>query len=68
MLYLFLYDVWTDLYGKDFADRMAGIERRIGPSYEVAWAWALAMNREERQTRLAALRTMSAPPSEDVLR
>ena len=22
LLYLFLYDVWTDLYGRDFADRM----------------------------------------------
>ncbi|MET1112857.1 MAG: hypothetical protein ABWX67_15160, partial [Allosphingosinicella sp.] len=56
LLYLFLYDVWTDLYGREFADRMAGIERRIGPAYEVAWAWALAMTREERRARLRALR------------
>lgn len=56
LLYLFLYDVWTDLYGRDFADRMVSIERRIGPAYEAAWTWALAMTREERQARLAALR------------
>jgi hypothetical protein len=56
LLYLFLYDVWTDLYGRDFADRMVSIERRIGPAYESAWTWALAMTREERQARLAALR------------
>ena len=31
LLYLFLYDVWTDLYGRAFADRMVAIERRIGP-------------------------------------
>jgi hypothetical protein len=59
-LYLFLYDVWTDLYGRAFADRMVGIERRIpGPyDYDAAWTWALAMTREERRTRLLALRMM----------
>lgn len=56
LLYLFLYDVWSDLYGRAFADRMVSIERRIGPAYETAWTWALAMTREERQARLAALR------------
>jgi hypothetical protein len=56
LLYLFLYDVWTDLYGRDFADRMVSIERRIGPGYEAAWGWALAMTREERQARLRSLR------------
>jgi hypothetical protein len=59
LLYLFLYDVWTDLYGQAFADRMVSIERRIGPGYESAWSWALAMSREERQARLAALRAQS---------
>ena len=60
LLYLFLYDVWTDLYGPAFADRMVGIERRIGPAYESAWAWALAMSREQRQARLASLRAQLA--------
>jgi hypothetical protein len=59
LLYLFLYDVWTDLYGQAFADRMVGIERRIGPAYESAWNWALAMTREQRQARLGALRAAS---------
>lgn len=59
LLYLFLYDVWTDLYGRDFADRMVSIERRIGPAYESAWTWALAMTREQRQARLRALRAQS---------
>jgi hypothetical protein len=59
LLYLFLYDCWADLYGRDFADRMVGIERRIGPAYEAAWTWALAMTREERQARLAALRAQA---------
>ena len=57
LLYLFLYDVWTDLYGQEFADRMVRIERRIpGPyDYDAAWSWALAMTREQRQARLRAL-------------
>ena len=37
-------------------DRMVRLERRIGPEYDGAWAWALAMTREERQARLRALR------------
>ena len=58
LLYLYLYDAWTDLYGEAFAERMAGIESSIpGPyDYAEAWRWALSMTREERQARLAALR------------
>ena len=63
LLYLFLYDAWTDLYGQDYADRMVSIERRIAPAYEEAWAWALAMTREERQARLAALRKRTLEPA-----
>ena len=61
ILYLFLYDAWTDLYGRDFADRMVSIERRIpgGYDYDAAWTWALAQSREERQERLRMLRNGS---------
>ncbi|MEA3042477.1 MAG: hypothetical protein QOH47_315 [Sphingomonadales bacterium] len=61
LLYLFLYDVWTDLYGRAFADRMVSIERRIrsGYDYDAAWTWALAMTRAERQARLRALRAQA---------
>ena len=55
LLYLFLYDVWSDLYGRDFADRMVRIERRIGGNYAAAWDWTLAMTREERRARLRGL-------------
>jgi hypothetical protein len=63
VLNLFLYDVWTDLYGRAFADRMVSIERRIGGRYDYdsAWTWALAMTREERQARLGALRAGRVP-------
>lgn len=58
LLYLFLYDAWTDLYGSDFADRMVSIERRIpgGYDYDAAWTWALGHSREQRQAMLRALR------------
>ena len=58
LLYLFLYDAWSDLYGRDFADRMVEIERRIpGPyDYDAAWTWALTQSRAERQARLETLR------------
>jgi hypothetical protein len=58
LLYLFLYDVWTDLYGRGFADRMVSIERRIpgGYDYDAAWTWALSQSRAQRQERLRALR------------
>ena len=67
LLYLFLYDAWTDLYGREFADRMVAIERRIPGAYDydAAWTWALAMTREERQARLAELRT-ARPAAEPV--
>ncbi|MDQ4086961.1 MAG: hypothetical protein M3177_02940 [Pseudomonadota bacterium] len=57
LLYLFLYDVWNDLYGREYADHMVRIERRIpgGYDYDAAWTWALAMTREERQARLRGL-------------
>jgi hypothetical protein len=57
LLYLFLYDVWVELYGSEFADRMVRLERRIPGryDYDAAWTWALAMAREERQALLRGL-------------
>lgn len=61
LLFLFLYDVWTDLYGRDFANRMVRIERkaRAPYDYDAAWTWALGMSRAERQARLRALQAAS---------
>lgn len=58
LLYLFLYDALTDLYGQEFADRVVRMERGIPGAYDydAAWTWALAMTHEERQARLRALR------------
>lgn len=54
LLYLFLYDALTDLYGPAFADRVVSVERRFVDAYDydAAWRWALAMTRAERQAML----------------
>lgn len=56
LLYLFLYDVWTELYGRTFADRLVKLERRSRFAYYAeSWDWALAMTREQRRARLRTL-------------
>lgn len=63
LLYLFLYDVWAELYGRDFAERMVAIERRIpGPyDYDAAWRWALAQSPAQRRARLRAVAARTRP-------
>jgi hypothetical protein len=69
LLYLFLHDVWTRLYGSDFAGRMAQIESRIAGRYDYAgaWNWALAMTADQRRERLAQLRQAAAPAAAPAL-
>lgn len=61
-LYLFYYDAMVDLYGRDFADHVVSVERRIVDAYDydAAWTWALSMTRAERQAVLATLRPAHA--------
>jgi hypothetical protein len=55
VLFLFLYDVWESLWGKDFADAQVKIESgRTGLyDYETAWKWALSISKGERAARFA---------------
>ena len=59
LLYLFLYDVWEQLYGSAVADRWRAIERGwadLGFSFiREAWEWADALGREGRRTQLRAI-------------
>jgi hypothetical protein len=52
-LFLYLYDVWVDLYGKEFADEQVKIEseRRGHFDYEGVWKQALSMTAEERKQK-----------------
>lgn len=54
-LFLWIYDVWTDLYGKQFADEQVAIEKRRGSPYPAAWDKALALTRAEREAQWRAI-------------
>jgi hypothetical protein len=55
LLFLYLYEVWEQLYGKEFADREVAFEKTLKGlyDYETAWNWALSISREERLSRFA---------------
>ena len=56
VLFLWLYDVWTTLWGKQFADEQVIVERaRRGP-YPRAWDAALALNANERAAKFRRLK------------
>lgn len=51
-LNLFLYDVWDNLYGKEFAASMVEVESERNDMYRRAWKYALSMNYDQRQKLL----------------
>jgi hypothetical protein len=59
VLFLILYDIWFDLYGKTFADEQVVVERaRRGP-YPAAWDYALGMTRIERERKFREIVSMN---------
>jgi hypothetical protein len=56
-LFLVLYDIWTKLYGKDFADKAVEVEKKRKGiyDYESAWNWALSLTQEERGSKFKEL-------------
>jgi hypothetical protein len=61
VLFLFLYDVWESLWGRDFADEQVKVESgRTGLyDYATAWKWALSISKAERASRFAAIVKMN---------
>jgi hypothetical protein len=55
LLFLYLYDLYVDLYGKEFADKEVAFGKTLKGlyDYEAAWNWAMGMSRDERLTRFA---------------
>jgi len=49
LLNLFLYDVWSKIYGVDFADRMVIVESERSEMYKNAWNYALSMTQDRRK-------------------
>lgn len=55
-LFLWIYDVWVDLYGQSFADAQVAIERTRAERYVKAWDEALSYKtREARAARWKAI-------------
>jgi hypothetical protein len=54
LIFLFVYDVWVDLWGQEFADQQVRIEglRKGIVDYEGMWKRALARSAAERAQRL----------------
>lgn len=61
LLFLYLYDLYVDLYGKEFAERQVAFGKTLKGlyDYEGAWNWALAMSREERLGQFTAVVKMN---------
>ena len=53
VIFLFLYDAWAELWGREFADSQVAVEsqRRGVFDYEAAWKSVLSLTAEERSNR-----------------
>ena len=54
-LFLWIHDVWVELYGREFADAQVAVERRRGGPYPAAWDQAMALSAAERAARWKAI-------------
>ncbi len=54
-LFLWLYDTWVRLYGKEFADAQVAVEKRRRGPYPRAWDEALALSPKQRGERWKAI-------------
>jgi imidazolonepropionase-like amidohydrolase len=63
VIFLFVYDVWVELWGQPFADEQVAVEsaRRGSYDYESAWKEALALTPEERAARFRQFLTEHPP-------
>ena len=50
-LFLWLYDVWGKLYGREFADAQVAVEKQRGRMYPAAWDFALSFTPEQRAAK-----------------
>jgi hypothetical protein len=64
-LCLFLLDVWSAVYGEEFAAASARSERSLGFVYRVAWEWVEPLG---RSARAAAVRWLTAHPDAPIER
>jgi hypothetical protein len=50
-LFLWIYDVWVKLYGREFANAQVAVEKERGRMYPAAWDFALSFPPAERAAK-----------------
>lgn len=50
-LFLWVYDVWVKLYGREFADAQVAVEKQRGRMYPAAWDFALSFSADQRAAK-----------------
>lgn len=56
VLNLILYDIWTELYGKKFANKVKEWESNLSQGvYKKAWEWALSFDKITRASKFKKL-------------
>lgn len=61
LLFLVLYDIWTDLYGQDFANEMVVAEklRKGYYNYALVWEQTLILSRSERMAKFESVKKLN---------
>jgi hypothetical protein len=50
-LFLWVYDVWVKLWGREFADAQVAVEKQRGRMYPAAWDFELSFTADQRATK-----------------
>ena len=50
-LFLWVYDVWFKLYGREFAGAQVAVEKQRGRMYPAAWDFALSFTADQRAAK-----------------
>ena len=56
LLYLFLFEVYLELFGEEKTHRMVEWESNLRPSYRECWRWALELGEAERVRRFERIK------------
>lgn len=48
---LILYDIWVELWGKEFTNRSVKWESALTPMYKQAWNWTLTLDKNKRSKK-----------------
>jgi hypothetical protein len=60
-LFLWIYDLWVSLYGREFADAQVAVEKERGRMYPAAWDFALSFTPEQRAAKWKETVTARTP-------